>query len=123
MFIMTRLNLVLRDFRTQRRTANTGRGPVIAPFRPRPPQTHDDLVILGRVALDLVMVGVVLSLISVGVFIAAGAAVAAATLLRARSRALRRRRQLSELNLTGIDEIDEALDRILAQEHSTSWPA
>ncbi len=78
---------------------------------------------IGRVVLDLVMAGVVLSLVSIGVFIAAGAAVAAATLLRARSRALRRHRQLSELNLTGIDEIDEALDRILAQEHSTSWPA
>lgn len=69
------------------------------------------------------MAGVVLSLISVGVFIAAGAAAAAATLLRARSRALRRHRQLSGLNLTGIDEIDEALDRILAQEHSASWLA
>ena len=78
---------------------------------------------IGRVALDLVMGGVVLSLISVGVFIAAGVAVAAATLLSARSRALRRHRQLSELNLTGIDEIDEALDLILAQEHSTSWLA
>ena len=77
-------------------------------------------MILGRVALDLVMVGVVLSLVSVGVFIAAGAAVAVLTLLRARSSALRRHRQLSELNLTGMDEIDEALDRILAQEHSTS---
>ena len=77
-------------------------------------------MILGRVALDLVMVGVVLSLISIGVFIAAGAAVAVLTLFRARSSALRRHRQLSELNLTGIDEIDEALDRILAQEHSTS---
>ena len=31
---MTSLNLVIRDFRTQRRTANTGRAPVIAPFRP-----------------------------------------------------------------------------------------
>jgi len=46
--------------------------------------------------------------------------VAVLTLFRARSSALRRHRQLSELNLTGIDEIDEALDRILAQEHSTS---
>ncbi|HEV2258256.1 MAG TPA: hypothetical protein VGS06_34430 [Streptosporangiaceae bacterium] len=116
---MTSLNLVLRDFRTQRRTANTGSAPVIAPFRPGPPQTHHDLVI-RRIVLDLVMVGVVLSLISVGVFIVAGAAVAAATLFRARSSALRRHRHLSELNLTGIDEIDEALDRILAQEHSTS---
>lgn len=75
---------------------------------------------IGRVVLDLVMAGVVLSLVSIGVFIAAGAAVAAATLLRARSSALRRRRRLRKLNLTGIDEIDEALDRILAQEHSTS---
>ena len=78
---------------------------------------------IGRVVLDLVMAGVVLSLVSIGVFIVAGAAVAAATLLCAPSRALRRRTQLSELNLTGIDEIDEALDRILAQEHGTSWPA
>ena len=31
---MTSLNLVIRDFRTQRRTANTDRAPVIAPFRP-----------------------------------------------------------------------------------------
>jgi membrane protein required for beta-lactamase induction len=69
------------------------------------------------------MAGVVLSLISVGAFIVGGAAVAMATLLRAHSRALRRHRQLSELNLTGIDEIDEALDRILAQEHGASWLA
>jgi len=37
----------------------------------------------------------------------------------------RRRGQLSQLNLgrhgTGIDEIDEALDRILAEERSASW--
>jgi hypothetical protein len=58
-------------------------------------------MIIGRVALDLVMAGAVVSLISVAAFIVAGAAVAMATLLRARSRALRRRRQLSELNLTG----------------------
>jgi hypothetical protein len=73
------------------------------------------------------MVAVVLSLVSVGVFIAGGAAVAAATLLRARSRARRRNGQLGRLNLgrhdTGIDEIDEALDRILAEERSTSWLA
>jgi hypothetical protein len=71
------------------------------------------------------MVGVVLSLVSVGVFIAAGAAVAVLTLLRARSSARRRHSRLSRLNLgyhgTGIDEIDEALDRILAEERSTSW--
>jgi hypothetical protein len=95
------------------------------PVPPGPPQTHDDLVFLGRVALDLVMVGVVLSLVSVGVFIAAGAAVAVLTLLRARSRARRRHSRLSRLNLgyhgTGIDEIDEALDRILAEERSASW--
>ncbi len=62
------------------------------------------------------MGGVVLSLISVGAFVVAGAAAGVLTLLRARSRALRRHRQLSELNLTGIDEIDEALDRILSEE-------
>ncbi len=67
------------------------------------------------------MAGVVLSVISVGAFIVAGAAAATATLLRARSRALRRHRQLSELNLTGIDEIDDALDRVLAQEYGASW--
>jgi hypothetical protein len=82
-------------------------------------------VIVGRVVLDLVMGGVVLSLISVGVFIAGGAAVAVLTLLRARSRARRRNGQLSQLNLgchgTGIDEIDAALDRILAEERSASW--
>jgi hypothetical protein len=76
------------------------------------------------VALDLVMGSVVLSLISVGVFIAGGAAVAVLTLLRARSRARRRHGQLSQLDLgrhgTGIDEIDEALDRILAEERSAS---
>jgi hypothetical protein len=73
------------------------------------------------------MAAVVLSLISVVVFIAGGAAVAVLTLLRARSRARRRNGQLSRLNLgrhgTGIDEIDEALDRILAEERSTSWLA
>lgn len=90
-----------------------------------PPQNHNDLVILARVAVDLVMGGVVLSLISVGIFIAGGAAVAVLTLFRARSRAQRRHGRLSQLNLgspgTGIDEIDEALDRILAEERSASW--
>ena len=90
-----------------------------------PPQTHNNLVTLGRVALDLAMGGVVLSLISVGIFIAGGAAVAVLTLLRAHSRARQRHGQLSQLNLgspgTGIDEIDEALDRILAEERSASW--
>jgi hypothetical protein len=81
--------------------------------------------VIGRVVLDLVMAGVVLSLVSIGVFMAAGAAVAAATLLRAPSRALRRHGQLSQLNLgcpgTQIDEMDETLDRILAEERSASW--
>lgn len=90
-----------------------------------PPQAHDDLMIVGRIALDLVMGGVVLSLLSVGVFITGGAAVAVLTLCRARSRARRRHSRLGQLNLgyhgAGIDEIDEALDRILAQERGASW--
>jgi hypothetical protein len=91
-----------------------------------PSHSHDDLVIVGRVVLDLLMGAVVLSLICVGVFIVAGAAVAVLTLLRARSRARRRQRRLSQLNLgyhgVGIEEIDEALDRILAEERGASWP-
>lgn len=59
------------------------------------------------------------------IFIGGGAAVAVLTLFRARSRAQRRHGQLSQLNLgspgTGIDEIDEALDRVLAEERSTAW--
>ena len=92
---------------------------MIVPFCPARCWPHDDLVMLSRVAFDLVMAGVVLSLISVGVFVAAGAVVAVLTLLRARTSQLRRHRQLRELNLAGVDEIDEALDRILAQEHGT----
>ncbi len=99
---------------------------MIAPFRPGAPYSHHGPVILGRVILDLVMGAVVLSLISVGVFIAAGVAVAVLTLLRARSRARQRHGRLSQLNLAyrgnGIDEIDEALDRILAEERGASWP-
>lgn len=91
-----------------------------------PPPGHDDPVIVGRVVLDLVMGAVVLSLISVGVVIAAGAAVAVLTLLRARSRARLRHSRLGQLNLgyhgAGMDEIDEALDRILAEERGASWP-
>jgi hypothetical protein len=81
---------------------------------------------LGKVVLDLVMGAVVLSLICVGVFIATGAAVAVLTLLRARACARRRHSRLSRLNLgydgAGIDEIDEALERILAEERGASWP-
>ena len=73
------------------------------------------------------MGAVVLSLICIGVFIAAWAAVAVLTLLRARSRARRRHSRLTQLNLgyhgTGIGEIDEALDRILAEERGASWAA
>lgn len=84
---------------------------------------------LGRVVLDLVMSAVVLSLACVSVFIAAGAAVAVLTLFRARSRTRRRHSRLSQLNLgyhgagiDGIDEIDEALDRIVAEERGAPWP-
>ncbi len=63
------------------------------------------------------MGGVVLSLISVGAFVVAGAAAGVLTLLRARSSARRRRSRLSQLNLEGhYARIDEALDRILAEE-------
>lgn len=99
---------------------------MIAPFRRTPAHAHDDLVILGRVVLDLVMGAVVLSLVCVGVFIVGGAVVAALTLLRARSRSRRRHSRLSRLNLgyhgAGIYELDEALDRILAEERGAPWP-
>ncbi len=98
---------------------------MIAPFRPSPPHGHDGPVMLGRVVLDLVMGAVVLSLICVGVFMVAGVAVAVLTLLRARFRARQRHTRLSQLNLgdhgSGIDEIDEALDRVLAEERGASW--
>lgn len=77
-------------------------------------------MMLSRIASDLVMSGVLLSLASIGVFVSAGTVVAVLTLFRARSGQRRRRRRLRELNLADVEEIDEMLDRILAQEHISS---
>jgi len=75
---------------------------------------------LGRLALDLWMAGVVLSLVSIGVFGVFGAAAALLTVARAR-RQDRRPRDLGQLSrwypATELADIDEALDRILAEEH------
>ncbi len=74
---------------------------------------------LGRLALDLWMVGVVLSLVSIGLSGVFGAAAALLTVARARRQA-RRPRELGQLSrwypVAELAEIDRALDRILAEE-------
>lgn len=75
---------------------------------------------LGRLALDLWMACVVLSLAGIGLFGVVGAVAALLTVIRAERQA-RRPRGLGQLSrwcpVTELAEIDEALDRILAEEH------
>ncbi len=74
----------------------------------------------GRLALDLWMAGVVLSLAGIGLFAVVGAVVSLLTVARS-SRRARRPRDLGQLSrwypVAELAEIDEALDRILAEEH------
>ncbi|HCU94244.1 MAG TPA: hypothetical protein DHU96_16580 [Actinobacteria bacterium] len=78
------------------------------------------MMTLGKVALDLFMAGVVLSLISITLFFVFGAGVSLLTVAGAGRRARQRSRQLDQLSHgCPVDElaaIDEALDRILAEE-------
>jgi Flp pilus assembly protein TadB len=77
---------------------------------------------VGRVALDLWMAAVVVSVISVGFVVVAWAWVSLLTVADARHRARRRSRQLGQLpdldRVTELAEIDEALERILAGDHA-----
>ncbi len=77
-------------------------------------------MVLGRLALDLWMAGVVLSLASIGLFGISGAVVSMLTVTRARRQA-RRPRELGELacwySVAELAEIDEMLDGILTDEH------
>ena len=80
------------------------------------------MMTLGKVALDLFMAGVVLSLISMPplLWCGSGAGVSLLTVAGAGRRARQRSRQLDQLSHgCPVDElaaIDEALDRILAEE-------
>ena len=77
-------------------------------------------MLLGRLALDLWMAGVVLSLATIGLFGVFGAVASLLTVTRAERQA-RRPRSLGQLArwypVTELAEIDEALDRIFAEEH------
>ncbi len=74
----------------------------------------------SRLALDLWMTGVVLSLAGIGLFAVLGAVVSLLTVTRSGRRA-RRPRNLGQLSrwysVAELAEIDEVLDRILAEEH------
>jgi hypothetical protein len=93
---------------------------VIFPFRTGRWRAHDGAVILGRLALDLVMGAVVLSLLCIAGYVAGGVVVSLLTVVRARSRVRRRQVRLGGLDLrfssTELAEIDAALDRIMACE-------
>ena len=93
---------------------------MIFPFRTGRWSAHDGAVILGRLALDLVMGAVVLSLLCIAGYMAGGVVVSLLTVVRARSRARRRQVRLGLLDLrfpgTELAEIDEALDRIMTRE-------
>jgi hypothetical protein len=94
--------------------------PVIAPFRRRGDARHPHLMALRTIALDLSAVGVLLSLISIILFVAFGVAISLLTVARAR-------RQLRRLTARigpspglfaskDLAEIDEALERIMSEE-------
>lgn len=74
----------------------------------------------GRIALDLWMAGVVLSLTSIGLLAMLGAWVFLQTVMGARSRARRQALHLRELSpwcsLTELAEIDDKLELILSEE-------
>jgi hypothetical protein len=78
-----------------------------------------------RLALDLWMVCVVLSVAGIGLFAVLGAVISLLTVTRSGRRA-RRPRDLGQLSrwypVTELSEIDEALDRILAEEHALPSP-
>jgi hypothetical protein len=74
----------------------------------------------GRLAIDLWMAGVVLSLAGIGLFAVLGTVVSLLTAARSRRQA-RRPRDLGQLPQwypeAELAAIDEALDRILTEEH------
>lgn len=78
------------------------------------------MMTLGKVALDLFMTGVVLSLMSIALFFVFGAGVSLLTVAGARRRARQRSCRLDQLShgcsVDELAEIDEALDRVLAEE-------
>ncbi len=86
-------------------------------------------MMLGRVALDLWMADVVLSLISIGAGLVLWAWVSVLTVAGAARRARRRPRQLGALRdrypPSELAGIDEALERILAEERGVlpGWRA
>jgi hypothetical protein len=95
---------------------------VISPFRKARPGSQYGTMSVGRVALDLWMAAVVLSVSSVGFVVVLWACVSLLTVAGARHRARRQSRQLGQLphpyRVTELAEIDEALDRILGEEHA-----
>ncbi|HUY48692.1 MAG TPA: hypothetical protein VMV92_23740 [Streptosporangiaceae bacterium] len=109
-----------RDFRERTFRGKTGAGPAILSFRNAQSGSHADVMMLGKVALDLSMAVVVLSLISIALFFVFGAGVSFLTVAGARRRARRRFCQLDQLShgcpVDELAEIDEALDRVLAEE-------
>jgi hypothetical protein len=99
---------------------NTEPVPVIAPFRPRGEPLHSCLMALRTIVLDLLAVGVLLSLFSIVLFVMFGVATGLLTVVHAR----RQRRRLAARiwPLPGLPaskdlaEIDEALERIMSEE-------
>ncbi len=75
---------------------------------------------VGKAALDLWTAGVVLALGSIGFFLVAGAVVSLLTVAGAWRRSRRPRQELGQLagscSARELAEIDDVLDRILAEE-------
>lgn len=76
---------------------------------------------LGQAALDLWAAGIVVALGCIGMFFVAGAVLSLLTVVRARRRSLRPRRELGQLarcsSVSELADIDDALDRVLSEEH------
>lgn len=93
---------------------------VIVPFRWRSRAEHPCHMSLRTVVQDLMAVGVLLSLISIIVFILFGAVISLLTVVRAGRRNGRRASHLDQLagwsSRQDLAEIDEALERVMGEE-------
>lgn len=96
--------------------------PVVAPYRWIWLSGHAGCMSLGQVAIDLWMTLVAASLATIVAFLVTGVLAALATTVASRRRARRVSAELGALSrwssVRDLADIDEALDRVLMEDHS-----